>query len=175
VVEPAERTRFEDLFLPHLDAAYNLARWLTGDGHDADDVVQEATCRALRFFGGFRGGDARAWLLKVVRSTGYTWLERHRTRELTAPLDEDSQAAGSEALNPERLFLQRADRQMMLDAIEALPVTFREAVVLRELEGLSYQQIATVTDVPLGTVMSRLARGRRQLQQRLAHCLGEEG
>jgi RNA polymerase sigma-70 factor (ECF subfamily) len=173
VVEQTDRTRFEQAVLPHLDAAYNLARWLTRDPHDAEDVVQEALCRALRFFGGFRGGDVRTWVLKVVRTTCYTWLQRHRARELTAPLDEDSSAAGSEALNPEKLFLQRADRQMLLEAIESLPVEFREAVVLRELEGLSYQEIAGVAGVPLGTVMSRLSRGRKQLQQRLAHCLGE--
>jgi RNA polymerase sigma-70 factor (ECF subfamily) len=171
VVESAERTRFEEVMLPYLDAAYNLARWLTRDATDAEDVVQEALCRALRFFGGFRGGDARAWLLRVVRTTCYTWLQRHRSRDLTEPLDE----VGSDALNPEKLFLQRADRQMLLDAIEALPVAFREVVVLRELEEMTYQEIAVVTAVPLGTVMSRLARARKQLQQRLAHTLGEEG
>ena len=170
-----ERTRFEQAVLPHLDAAYNLARWLTRDANDAEDVVQEAFCRALRFFGGFRGGDARAWLLKVVRTTCYTWLQRHRGRDLTSPLDEDCHEAGSYALNPERLFLQRADKQMLLEAIEELPVTFREMIVLRELEELTYQQIAGVTGVPLGTVMSRLSRARKQLQDRLAHALGEEG
>src|SRR4051794_35492997 len=115
--------RFERAVLPCLDAAYNLARWLTRDPNDAEDVVQEALCRALRFFAGFRGGDVRSWLLKVVRTTCYTWLQRHRARELL-PLDEESREAGSDDLNPEKLFLQRADRQMLLDAIEALPVTF---------------------------------------------------
>jgi RNA polymerase sigma-70 factor (ECF subfamily) len=175
VVLSAERTRFEQAVLPHLDAAYNLARWLTRNANDAEDVVQEAFCRALRFFGGFRGGDARAWLLKVVRTTCYTWLQRHRARDLTAPLDEDRDEAGSYALNPERLFLQRADKHMLLEAIEDLPVTFREVIVLRELEELTYQEIAGVAGVPLGTVMSRLSRARKQLQDRLAHTLGEEG
>ncbi len=175
MVDLAERTRFEDAVLPYLDAAYNLARWLTRDKNDAEDVVQEAFCRALRYFGGFRGGDARAWLLKVVRSTAYTWLQRHRARDLTAPLDEDCHEAGSDALNPEKLFLQRADKQTLLEAIEELPVTFREVIVLRELEELTYQEIAAVAAVPLGTVMSRLARARKQLQQGLAHTLGEEG
>jgi RNA polymerase sigma-70 factor (ECF subfamily) len=175
VSEPKEQARFEQAVLPYLDAAYNLARWLTRDPHDAEDVVQEALCRALRFFGGFRGGDARTWLLKIVRTTCCTWLQRHRARDLTAPLEEDRHEAGSDALNPEKLFLQRADRQMLLEAIEALPLAFREAIVLREIEGLTYQQISTVAEVPLGTVMSRLARARKQLQERLAHCLGEEG
>jgi RNA polymerase sigma-70 factor (ECF subfamily) len=174
VIESAQRARFEQIFLPHLDAAYNLAHWLTRNGHDADDVVQEAMCRALRLFGGFRGENARAWLLKVVRSTCYNWLERRQTRELAAPLHAGVPALGSEALNPEKLFLQRADRQMMLDAIESLPLTFREVVILRDLEGLTYQEIAVITGVPLGTVMSRLARGRGQLRKQLAKCLGEE-
>jgi RNA polymerase sigma-70 factor (ECF subfamily) len=170
----SQQTRFEQVVLPHLDSAYNLARWLTHDAHDAEDVTQEALCRALRFFGGYRGGNPRTWLLKVVRNTCYSWLERHHKRPPLAAFDEEEHDAGSDALNPEKLFFRRADRQMLLEAIEALPVAFREAVVLRDLEGLSYQDIATVTGNPIGTVMSRLARGRRQLQRSLAHCLGEE-
>jgi RNA polymerase sigma-70 factor (ECF subfamily) len=169
------QTRFEHIILPHLDSAYNLARWLTHDAHDAEDVVQEALYRALRFFDGYRGGDARTWLLKVVRNTCYTWLERHRARPPAAPFEEEEHDLGSDSLNPEKLFLRRADRQLLLEAIEALPVAFRETVILRDLEGLSYQEIATVTGNPVGTVMSRLARGRRQLQKSLAHCLGPEG
>jgi RNA polymerase sigma-70 factor (ECF subfamily) len=170
-----EQARFEQIILPHLDAAYNLARWLTRNPHDAEDVVQEALCRALRFFHGFRGGDARTWLLKVVRNTCYTWLEQHRGRQPAAPFNEQEHDSASDLLNPEKMFLRRADRQMLLDAMEALPVHYREALILRELEGLSYQEIATITGVPLGTVMSRLARGRRHLQHRLALCLGGEG
>jgi RNA polymerase sigma-70 factor (ECF subfamily) len=161
--------------LPHLDAAYNLARWLTRNGHDAEDVVQEAFCRAFRFFDGFRGGDARAWLLRVVRHTCYTWLERHRRHEAALSFDEERHGVGSEALNPEKLFLRRADQQQLREAVEALSVPFREVIVLRELEGLSYQEIATVAGIPVGTVMSRLARARGQLQQRLAGCPGKEG
>jgi RNA polymerase sigma-70 factor (ECF subfamily) len=170
---PAERHHFEKIVLPHLDSAYNLARWLTRDPHDAEDVVQEALCRALRYFGNFRGGDGRTWLLKVVRNTCYTWLQRHRGHEPAVQFNEEL-VTGSETLNPEKLFLRRADRQMLLEAIEALPAAFREVVILRDLEELSYQEIAEIMAVPLGTVMSRLSRGRRHLQQRLAHCLGGE-
>jgi RNA polymerase sigma-70 factor (ECF subfamily) len=159
--------------LPHLDAAYNLARWLTGNDHDAEDVVQEAYARAWKFFEGFRGGDARAWVLTVVRRTCYTWLQQHRGRE-AASFDEGLHDEGSEALNPEKLFLRRADRELLRQAIEALPLDFREVVVLRDLEGCSYQEVAAVAGIPLGTVMSRLARARKQLQQRLAHCADKE-
>src|ERR1700730_14880045 len=134
-----ERRRFEEAVLPHLDAAYTLARWLTRNAHDAEDVVQEAYYRALKFFGGFRGSNGRAWLLQVVRNTSYTWLQQHRARELTVGLDEERQPAPSEALNPEKLAIQRADRELLRQAIEALPVSYREVIVLRELEGLSYQ------------------------------------
>jgi RNA polymerase sigma-70 factor, ECF subfamily len=171
--EPALRAQFEDAVLPHLDAAYNLARWLTSDGHDAEDVVQEAYLRAYKFFPGFRGGNARSWLLTVVRHTCYTWLKRHRGGGQAVPFDE-AQGEGSEAMNPEKLFLQRADQELLRQALEALAVEFREVLVLRELEGLSYQEIAAVAGIPLGTVMSRLSRARRQLQQHLARCAGEE-
>ena len=173
--ELTKRSRFEATVLPHLDAAYNLARWLTRDGHDAEDVVQEAFCRAFQFFDGFRGGDARAWLLQVVRNTCYTWMGRHRGREPVLSFDEELHGQASEALNPEKLVLRRADVQMLREAVEALPVPFREVIVLRELEGLSYQEIAAVAGIPVGTVMSRLARARGRLQQRLAECLGKEG
>jgi RNA polymerase sigma-70 factor (ECF subfamily) len=174
VQDPTELRRFEEAVLPHLDAAYNLARWLTRNDHDAQDAVQEAYCRALKFFPSFRGDNGRTWLLTVVRHACYDWLARHRARELTVSFDEHVHGEGSDALNPEKLFLRRADQQMLRQAIEALPVEFREVVVLRELEGLSYQEIATVARIPLGTVMSRLARARKQLHERLAHCLGEE-
>jgi RNA polymerase sigma factor (sigma-70 family) len=173
--EISERARFEETVLPHLDAAYNLARWLAHDPHDAEDVVQEAYLRAFKFFHGFRGGDVRAWLLTVVRHTCYTWMERHRGREATTPFDEEVHSGEGDALNPERLFLQRADRQLLREAVEALPLEFREVIVLREMEALSYQEIAAIVNVPVGTVMSRLARGRKRLQQRLAPCAGEEG
>jgi RNA polymerase sigma-70 factor (ECF subfamily) len=159
--------RFEEAVVPHLGAAFNLARWLTRDDHDAEDVVQEAYLRAYKFFDSFHGGDGRAWLLTVVRHTAYTWLQQHRAHELTASLDAGRHDAGSDELNPEKLYLRQADRQMVWQAVEELPVEFRAALVLRELEGLSYQQIAAVAGIPLGTVMSRLARARKLLQRRL--------
>jgi RNA polymerase sigma-70 factor (ECF subfamily) len=164
-----ERGRFERATLPHLDAAYNLARWLTRDEHAAEDVVQEAFCRAARYFAGFRGGDGRTWLLAVVRRSAYDWLQKQQTWKAVA-FDEEAHGTGDDSLNPEYLAVRRADRERLLDAIEELPPEFREVVVLRELEELSYQQIAAVADVPVGTVMSRLSRARKQLQRLLAAC-----
>jgi RNA polymerase sigma-70 factor (ECF subfamily) len=165
--------RFDQAVLPHLDAAFNLARWLTRNDHDADDVVQEAYLRALQFFGGFHGGDGRAWLLTIVRNTCYTWLQKNRPRELTAVFEEQIHG-GSAALNPEKLLLQSEDRQLIRQALEELPLEFREVMVLRELEGLSYKEIATITGIPLGTVMSRLARARDRLQQTLSQRLHKD-
>jgi RNA polymerase sigma factor (sigma-70 family) len=175
VQEATERKRFEDAVMPHVDAAYNLARWLTGDKHDAEDVVQESYLRALKYFQGFHGSDGRTWLLKIVRHTGYTWLHKHRRMAATTSFDEELHGEASESENPEKVYLQRADRQMLHQGLESLVVEFREVLVLRELEGLSYHEIATVTGIPLGTVMSRLARARSKLQQALARCQGEEG
>src|SRR6267154_1372288 len=159
---------FETAVLPHLDAAFNLARWLTRNDADAEDVVQEAYLRAFRFFGGFHGEDGRAWLLGIVRNTSYTWMQRNRSPELNLPLDEEVHEVKSNDLSPEALLLQKADAQMLRQAVEELPVEFREVLVLRELNGMSYKQIAAVADLPLGTVMSRLARARQRLQQILA-------
>jgi RNA polymerase sigma-70 factor (ECF subfamily) len=158
---------FEEAVLPHLDAAYNLARWLTRSEADAEDVVQEAVLRAFRYFSGFHGHEGRPWLLGIVRHTCYTWLRQNRAQELLTPLDE-SQDFESRDLNPEELLLQSADTQMVRRALEELPVEFREVLLLREFEGLSYKEIAGITDLPLGTVMSRLARARKRLQESLA-------
>jgi RNA polymerase sigma-70 factor (ECF subfamily) len=162
------RARFEQVVLPHLDAAYNLARWLTHNEHDAEDVVQEAYVRAWKFFGSFHGGESRAWLLTIVRHPCYPWLQHNRAHELTTAFDEAQHSVEDAGANPETWLLQRARQQTLHQALEALPVAFREVVVLRELEGLSYKEIAAITEVPLGTVMSRLARARKQLQQCLA-------
>jgi RNA polymerase sigma factor (sigma-70 family) len=159
---------FEKAVLPHLDAAYNLARWLTRNDADAEDVVQEAYLRAFRFFGGFHGENGRAWLLGIVRNTSYTWMQRNRSTELNMPLDDEPHEVKDNDLNPEELLLQKADAQVLRQAVEELPLEFREVLVLRELEELSYKQIAVVADLPLGTVMSRLARARKRLQQILA-------
>ena len=166
--------RFEHAVLPHLDAAYNLARWLTRNPADAEDVVQEAYLRAFRFFGGFRGGDGRAWLLTIVRHTCYSWRERNLGPEQTTEFDERVHSAEAETLNPELLLLQSADQELVRTALEELPVEFREALVLRELEGLSYKEIAEVSGVPVGTVMSRLARGRKRLAATLTSRMNKE-
>lgn len=167
MAEQDQLARFEQAVLPHLDAAYNLARWLTRNEHDAEDVVQEAYLRAFKFFGGYHGGDSRAWLLAIVRNTCYTWLQQNRRRELTEELDEEAQGIESQTPNPETSLLQNVDHQMLKRALEALPIEFREVVILRELEGLSYKEIADLAEVPIGTVMSRLARARKRLQQSL--------
>jgi RNA polymerase sigma-70 factor (ECF subfamily) len=146
-----------------LGAAYNLARWLTRNEHDAEDVVQEALLRALRFFDGFRGGDTRSWVLTVVRHTCYTWLQRNRPLALVSDFDVEALGLESDAPDPEAMLQQEADSERLRRGLEQLPLEFREVLVLRELEGLSYKEIAKVTNVPLGTVMSRLSRARDRL------------
>jgi len=166
--------RFEESILPHMDAAYNLARWLARSDFDAQDIVQEAYLRAFRFFAGFRGNDGRPWLLRIVRNTFYSWLEKNRRGEATIPADE-TEDIGSEDAIPEKLLIREADSKLLHQAIEELPIEFREVLVMRELEGMSYKEIADVAGLPIGTVMSRLARARRMLRQRLAeHPGGKE-
>ena len=167
-------TRFEQTVLPHLDAAYNLSRWLTRNDHDAEDVTQEACLRALRFIDTQRGENSRAWLLAIVRNTGRTWLTKNRPQELSGALSLDPtlDAVGSDP-TPETLAIRHADQQLVRSAIEELPLDYRETIVLRELEGLSYKEIARITEVALGTVMSRLSRGRRQLEQSLTKSLNK--
>ncbi len=159
--------RFEEAVLPHLPAAVNLALWLTRGDQDAEDLVQEAYLRALRFFDGFQGGDCRPWLLTIVRNTCYGWLKKQRPHELTAVFDEAVHSDPGIS-TPETLLLEALDAQTVKNALERLPLAFREVIVLREIEGLSYRQISEVTEVPIGTVMSRLARGRKRLQEGLA-------
>ena len=161
---------FENSVLPHLDAAYNLARWLTRNDQDAEDAVQEACLRAFRFFGSFRGGDARNWLLKIVRNTCYTHLQNNGPRELATTFDEEIHSENSGSLNPEMLLMRGGDSQLLRQALEELPLKFREVLVLRELEGLSYSEIAEVSNIPQGTVMSSLSRARERLRQSL-NCL----
>ena len=161
---------FENSVLPHLDAAYNLARWLTRNDQDAEDAVQEACLRAFRFFGNFRGGDARNWLLKIVRNTCYTHLRNNGPRELATTFDEEIHSENSGSLNPEMLLMRGGDSQLLRQALEELPLKFREVLVLRELVGLSYSEIAEVSNIPQGTVMSSLSRARERLRQSL-NCL----
>src|SRR5439155_4819043 len=155
----------------HLDAAYNLARWLTRNEHDAQDVVQDAFLRAYKFFGGFRGGNSRSWLLSVVRNTTYTWLQKNRKEELATVFEEEKHDVEDVSSNPAVLLLKNSDHREIMRAVEELPVEFREVLILRELEGMSYKEIAELADVPIGTVMSRLARARKQLQQSLGQRL----
>lgn len=167
--EQNQRVRFEQVVLVHLDAAYNLARWLTRNDQDAEDVVQEACLRAYKFFAGYQGGDSRAWLLTIVRNTGYTWLRQHRGHELNPVFDEELHqvAADCAVLNPEVMFERSANVAVLKAVLEELPVEFREVMVLRELEDLSYKEIARIVGVPIGTVMSRLNRARQRLQLHL--------
>jgi RNA polymerase sigma-70 factor, ECF subfamily len=173
-LDPSERERFERTLLPHMRAAYNLARWLTRSDQDAEDVVQDAYLRAVRFFGGFRGGDARAWLLAIVRNTSHSAWQRGR-EGAAVPLEEDALEVEDEAPGPEDLLLQKASREQVKQALEALPVESREVIVLRELEGLSYKEMADVIQVPIGTVMSRLARARARLRGELVERAGGAG
>jgi RNA polymerase sigma-70 factor (ECF subfamily) len=159
--------QFEQAILPHLDAAYNLARWLVRSPADADDVVQESFLRALRFFDGFRGGDSRAWILKIVRNTCYSWVRKNRPTELAEEFDETIHSGEGSTQDAEGMLVLRAESERMRKALEALPVTFREVLVLREIEELSYKEICDVTAMPMGTVMSSLSRARRRLREQL--------
>jgi RNA polymerase sigma-70 factor (ECF subfamily) len=155
--------RFEEVVLPHLDSAFNYARWLTRNEAEAEDVVQDAFVRALRFFSSLRGENARAWLLTIVRHTWYGRFAPRGGAGQVMVLDEMSNEPRAPDLDPEALLLQRQTVDAVRLAVEQLPLEFREVIVLRELEGLSYKEIAEVAGIPIGTVMSRLARGRERL------------
>ena len=159
---------FQRAVLPHLDAAYNLARWLTRNEQTAEDLVQDSYVRALKSFGGFRGGDARAWILAIVRNTCYTWLAKNKAHVPVVLFNDEIETVDAEALDPATLAARSADGEAVRKALDELPAEFREVVVLRELEGLSYHEIAEVAGVPVGTVMSRLSRARKRLERRLA-------
>jgi len=173
------RDRFELLVLPHLDSAYNLARWLLRDDQDAKDVVQEAVLRAFRFFDQLRGENARPWLLKIVRNASMTWLHDKRVKQAT-PLDESDSYEKSASVydsqdsipDPEELMLAKVDREAINTAIDSLPTEFKEALLLREFEDLSYREIAGILEIPIGTVMSRLARARTLVAKALGQEIG---
>jgi len=175
--EAEKLSRFEETILPHLDAAYNLARWLIRNDHDAEDIVQEACYRALKYFSAYRGENSRAWLLTIVRNTSYDWLKQNHPKEMVTVSDKDQDSEtvdpverfAKEMSNPETLMLQRIDQEILKKALDELPAEFREVMILREIEEMPYKEIAGVCNIPLGTVMSRLARGRKQLQR----CLVE--
>jgi RNA polymerase sigma-70 factor, ECF subfamily len=171
-LDAEDRLRFEQLVLPHVDAAFNLARWLLRRREDAEEVAQEALLRACRFFRGFHGGDARAWLLQIVRNTCYSWLKQNRPRELMVEFDEELHP--QPVATPESIAIGNEDRERVSRALETLPPRFREVLVLRELEGCSYKEIAAITSIPIGTVMSSLSRARRQLYSVLTNSYHKE-
>lgn len=169
------RARFSQVVLPRLDEGYRLARWLTGSPTDAEDVVQEASLRAFRAIEGFADGNARAWFLTIVRNTCYSWLERHRSRALVSTEDlgpgdqallEGGGTAAEPVETPESALIGKDEGRRLASAIDALPVPLKEVLVLREYHGLSYRDIAEVGGIPIGTVMSRLARARQHLLTR---------
>ena len=160
-------TNFEEAVLPHLDAAYNLARWLARNEEDAQDIVQEAYLRAFRFFPAFRGGDPHSWIMKIVRNTCYTWLHQNRPLQGALEFDENLFSSDSRAPNPEEVVLQNDSGALVRKALEKLPTNFREVLVLRELEGMSYKEIAEITGMAPGTVMSSLSRARDRFRQAL--------
>jgi RNA polymerase sigma-70 factor (ECF subfamily) len=167
------RRSFDEIILPHLDAAHNLARWLVRGSDDAEDVAQEACLRAFRYFDTFRGGNARAWLLTIVRTTAWRWLQKNRAQDLGIEFNEEMHREGGEAVTPETLLLQRADTDAIEQAMHHLPVRLREVLILRELEGLSYKEIAEVVGVPMGTVMSTLFRARERFRDAARDLVGQ--
>ncbi len=173
MVQHDRKRRFELLALPHLDAAFNLARWLAGNTADAEDVVQEAYLRAFRYFDAYQGGNFRVWLLTIVRNSFFTWAKENRSSRLVfhaaAPVGEAAEAAttawGTPPRDPEALLMQRIDSQTLTRLMQRLPTEYREVLLLREVEDLAYKEIAEVSGVPIGTVMSRLARARLALRK----------
>src|SRR5205809_661762 len=165
--ERAELASFEETMLPHLDAAHNLARWLLRNEQDAQDVVQEAYLRAFKSFSGFHGSNGRAWLLTIVRNTSYTLLKKNRAVDVTTTFDEEIHAASHEPVSPATILEHAEDAELISQAMDELPAEFREILVMRHQEGLSYKEIADIAQIPPGTVMSRLARARAKLKEYL--------
>jgi RNA polymerase sigma-70 factor (ECF subfamily) len=169
--EASKLSDFQKTVLPHLDAAYRLAKWLVANDQDAEDVAQDACLRAWRFYGGFRGGDGRGWLLAIVRNAAFTRLKQRHGQQMDVVFDEELHSEESGLSNPATLVAGQADRVAVRAAIEQLPLEFREVITLREIEELSYKEIAEIADIPIGTVMSRLARGRSLLYDALAKII----
>lgn len=177
-----DRAVFDRTVLPHLDAAYNLARWLTRDDHNAEDVLQESCLRAYQYFNGFRGGNAKSWFLTIVRNTCFSWLEKNRASGSTTAFDEQTHGTLDAALpagcgtlqpTPEAELVRKQEQRHLQRCLEELPLEFREILVLRELEGLSYREIGEIAQIPIGTVMSRLSRGRDLLQKKILSGMPE--
>ncbi len=169
-----ELASFEAMMLPCMDAAHNLARWLLRNEQDAQDVVQEAYLRAFRSFAGFRGSNGRAWLLTIVRNTAYTLLKKNRAVDLTTAFDEEIHATGDESVSPATILEHAEDAELIKNAMDGLPAEFREILILRHQESLSYNEIGDILKIPIGTVMSRLARARGKLKQYLAASVSQE-
>ena len=169
-----ELASFEAMMLPCMDAAHNLARWLLRNEQDAQDVVQEAYLRAFRSFAGFRGSNGRAWLLTIVRNTAYTLLKKNRTADLTTAFDEEIHATDYKSVSPATILEHAEDAELIKNAMDGLPAEFREILILRHQENLSYNEIGDILKIPIGTVMSRLARARGKLKQCLAASVSQE-
>ncbi len=167
--EQDKQALFEQVILRHIDAAYNLARWMIRNNQDAEDIVQESFLRAYKYFSSYQGGNGRSWLLTIVRNTCYTWLHENQAHGAPVDLNEEITSTELNVDDPEKCLQIKVDRQSVAQALEKLPVEYRELIVLRELEEMSYKEIALIAGVPIGTVMSRLARAR----QRLKDCLGQ--
>jgi RNA polymerase sigma factor (sigma-70 family) len=170
VGDTSDQARFTEVFLPHFVDAFRLARWIAGSRADAEDIVQEASMRAFKNIRGFSGGDPRAWVLTIVRNTSYSWLAKNRPKALVLSEDLDQRArerieqvATDEPQTPETALIAKLEAQQVRKAMASLPVPFREVLVLREIHDLDYRTIAEVAALPIGTVMSRLARARRLL------------
>ena len=169
-----ELASFEETMLPHMDAAHNLAKWLLRNEQDAQDIVQEAYLHAFKSFGGFHGSNGRAWLLTIVRNTSYTLLKKNRAVDVTTTFDEEIHAASHEPVSPATILEHAEDAELISQAMDELPAEFREILVMRHQEGLSYKEIADIAQIPPGTVMSRLARARAKLKEYLATRIGKE-
>ncbi len=172
--EKGDLTSFEEIMLPHLDAAYNLAKWLLRKEQDAQDVVQEAFLRAFKSFAGFHGSNGRAWLLTIVRNTSYTFLKKNRVADLTTPFDEEIHASADESVGAATILERNEDAELIREAMDELPAELREILTLRHQEDRSYKEIADIVQIPPGTVMSRLARARGKLKERLAARIDKE-
>lgn len=165
---------FEKLILPHRDSAYNFARWLTRNDNDAEDIVQDAFLRAFKFFGGFRGGDSKSWLLAIVKNVFYTKFSVSKKFDKIISMENNPVQISTDSTNPEIIYLRKENAGIIKDAIENLPLEFREVIILREMEDLSYKEISDILQIPAGTVMSRLARARKNLYLMLADQLKDE-
>src|SRR5215469_8694025 len=168
-----ELASFEAMMLPHMDAAYNLARWLLRNEQDAQDIVQEAYLRAFKSFSGFHGSNGRAWLLTIVRNTSYTLLKKNRAADLTTTFDEEVHASGHQSSSPATILEHAEDAELIKNAMNELPAEFREILALRHQEDLSYQEIGDILKIPAGTVMSRLARARAKLREYLSSQISQ--